>query len=346
MGLAALPSELLRDILFRAARGATSDRVAEILSVCKLFRCEIKTCSLIHATHARPDADQPLKLQDCAALNSLVEGRGTSLITDNFLLSSSAVAVQALTSLPLYCRHWSFLRSECEGLVELPESIVQLTALHTVNLSNYDRLEEWPDSIGHLIAQEILKISTCDGLVGLPDSMGHLTSLQTPNLSNCSGGLELPDSIRHLTALQTLDLNGWNLLVRLPLKGGPTAMSTYMPWNGWICHGVLALKRCQTATGSSPLRIDQLCIIVVASKGYGTASSSYPNGANWLPYFYSTALATTDRRENASAWVKWPSLNGCKTAWPIYIASVFENKYNIFWILWSGNYFFTIDHEN
>ena len=94
---AKLHSELLQDVLFRAVRGATADRVAELLSVCKLFRCEIKKCSGSHATHARPDANQPLKLQDCAALKSLVvEERRVSLINQHFLLSGTAVAPKAM----------------------------------------------------------------------------------------------------------------------------------------------------------------------------------------------------------------------------------------------------------
>ena len=83
-----------------AARGTAADRVAELLSVCKLFRCELKKCSGNHATQARPDANQPLKLQDCAALRSLVvDKRMTPLISQDFLQSGAAVAVQALASL-------------------------------------------------------------------------------------------------------------------------------------------------------------------------------------------------------------------------------------------------------
>ena len=101
---AKLPSELLRNILYWAARGATADRVAELLSVCMHFRCKIKACSVKHATHARPDANQPLKLQECAAYKLLVVevrrgGGGVSLIDQHSLLSDTAVAVQALTSL-------------------------------------------------------------------------------------------------------------------------------------------------------------------------------------------------------------------------------------------------------
>ena len=92
MGLAALSSELLGAILFRAAKGAAADRVAELMSVCKLFRREINICSVMHATQARPDADQPLKLQDCAALKSLVvDSRKTSLLTEHFAQDRKSV---------------------------------------------------------------------------------------------------------------------------------------------------------------------------------------------------------------------------------------------------------------
>ena len=97
MGLAGLPLEWLREVLFRASRGLKADRVAKLLSVCKLFRSEIHKCSVKHPAQARLDANQPLKLQECSALELLVVDLGRTLLITQQL--DKSVAVQALTSL-------------------------------------------------------------------------------------------------------------------------------------------------------------------------------------------------------------------------------------------------------
>ena len=101
MIFADLNVELQQEILFRAAQGATADRVAELLSVCKLFRSEIRNCSVYHATRATPKANQPLKLLDCAALKSLdvADQFAVPFITTHSDRSGATIAVQALTSL-------------------------------------------------------------------------------------------------------------------------------------------------------------------------------------------------------------------------------------------------------
>ena len=99
MGLADMPLELSRNVLLRTSRGSKVDRIADLLSVCKLFRSGIHKYSVSYPTQARLDANQPLKLQDYTALKSLVvDLRRTLLITQQF---DQSVAVQALTSLTI-----------------------------------------------------------------------------------------------------------------------------------------------------------------------------------------------------------------------------------------------------
>ena len=223
--LADLPSYLLQDILFRAARGATADRVAELLSVCKLFRFEIKVCSVNHATHARPDANQPLKLRDCAALESLVvEGRERSIITQHFLLSAAAVAVQALTSLtfaspPNLCdAYWLEIGNIINAAPALAVLVLKnapapmltcLGSLHTLTSLRFESERncslELSHSIMHLTALQDLHLS-CSGCLEVPDSIGQLTALQTLKLTRYGNLVRLPNSIGLLTALQTLHL--------------------------------------------------------------------------------------------------------------------------------------------
>ena len=247
MDFAALPPELFRDVLFRAAKGEKAKRVAELLSVCKLFRCEIKNCSVNHVTQARPDANQLLKLQDCAALNSLVVGnRSTSLITEHFAQSGTAVAVQALTSLRVVLRPselWKASWLEIERIINVapalavvvlekaPATILTcLGSLHALVSLKFMNLKTAPqriprrgagsiDPFGNM--HSIMHLTTLRDLYlidlslqQLPDSIGQLTALQALTLSACL--TRLPDSIGQLTALQFLNLTNCNRLVGLP----------------------------------------------------------------------------------------------------------------------------------
>ena len=242
MGLADLPSELLRDVLFRAARGTTADRVAELLSVCKIFCREIKKCSINHATQARPAANQPLKLQDCAALKSLVVAkRRTSLLTQHIAQSGTAVAVQALTSLTvmippteLWYVYWLEIESIIKmapalGVVVLKNAPVTLLpclgSLHALISLRFTSEGtclfgaegdpfELMHCIMHLTTLQDLHVH-CLSLRRLPGSISQLTALQVLSLNDC-GLVELPDSIGQLTALQVLSLTGCCDLVGLP----------------------------------------------------------------------------------------------------------------------------------
>ena len=239
MGLADLPSELLQDVLFRAAKGETTDRVAELLSVCKFFCCKIKKCSINHATRATPDANQPLKLQDCAALKSLVvDKRMASLLTQHFAQSGTAVAVQALTSLTamipridmeLWDAGWLEIESIINVAPDLEDVVLEyapatlltcLGSLHALTSLKFtdgrnclpgtedSDPSELMHSIMHLTALKDLYFERPFGfpcLRRLPDSISQLTALRVLSLLDC-GLVGLPDSIGQLTALTMLDL--------------------------------------------------------------------------------------------------------------------------------------------
>jgi hypothetical protein len=112
----------------------------------------------------------------------------------------------------------------------LPPSIVKLTALTKLDLSQNDKLEavtehigemvglkvlqlgwthlqELPSSIGKLTGLEILDLGWCYKLQALPKEIGRMVGLRTLNLGGCDLK-ELPSSIGNLTSLQTLNLSG------------------------------------------------------------------------------------------------------------------------------------------
>jgi hypothetical protein len=98
------------------------------------------------------------------------------------------------------------------GLRTVPESIVQLTNLQELALSN-NKFTSLPSSITQLTNLKKLYLSD-NQLTNLPDSIAQLTNLQ--ELAICNNQLtSLPDAIAHLTNLQLLALTK-NQLTRLP----------------------------------------------------------------------------------------------------------------------------------
>lgn len=69
-----------------------------------------------------------------------------------------------------------------ETLIELPESIMQLTQLHSLNLSN-NQLSELPDWLGNLTELQKLNVAG-NQLTTLPESLARLTQLEELNLSD------------------------------------------------------------------------------------------------------------------------------------------------------------------
>ena len=133
-------------------------------------------------------------------------------------LPESLGQLTALTTLDL---------SGCRNLHSLPESLGQLTALATLTGRGNGALTRLPESLGGLVALETLDLCECSQLTGLPESLGRLTSLTTLDLSRCRNLHSLPESLGQLTALATLTGRGNGALTRLPESlGGLVALET------------------------------------------------------------------------------------------------------------------------
>lgn len=102
------------------------------------------------------------------------------------------------------------------SLVELPETLIELTQLEVLNLSGHS-LSELPEWLGRLTRLRELNLSR-NTLTELPETIGRLTGLQVLNLRDNSLS-NLPEGFRHLTELRKLDLAG-NRLMRLPISLG------------------------------------------------------------------------------------------------------------------------------
>jgi Leucine-rich repeat (LRR) protein len=121
---------------------------------------------------------------------------------------------------------------------EFPPSIVKLTSLTKLDLSQNDVLEavsehigemvglkvlklggtdlqELPSSIGKLTGLVILDLEWCEMLQALPKEIGRMVGLRTLNLSDC-GLKEVPSTIGNLTGLEQLLLTGCDQLEALP----------------------------------------------------------------------------------------------------------------------------------
>jgi hypothetical protein len=55
-----------------------------------------------------------------------------------------------------------------------------------MSLATCSRLQQLPESLGQLSALSSLDLSQCSSLVELPESLGQLTALSSPELSECS----------------------------------------------------------------------------------------------------------------------------------------------------------------
>ncbi len=97
-------------------------------------------------------------------------------------------------------------------LTALPESIAQLSRLEILNLSR-NQLTELPESIAQLSRLEILDLSR-NQLTALPESIAQLAQLKELDLSY-NQFTALPESIGQLSRLKTLDFGG-NQLTALP----------------------------------------------------------------------------------------------------------------------------------
>ena len=91
-----------------------------------------------------------------------------------------------------------------ESMLSLPDSIIQLTALMTLNLGLCSSLVSLPEGISGLTALKTLNLEHCSSLVSLPEGISGLTALEMLNLQWCRSLVSLPEGISSLTALKTL----------------------------------------------------------------------------------------------------------------------------------------------
>ncbi len=94
------------------------------------------------------------------------------------------------------------------GLTELPESICELSQLHTLNLSN-NNIQRLPESIGHLTQLRSLDIGN-NPLQAIPDSIGQLARLRSLDIEGIPPSI-IPKSIERLTRLRVLNWSNTTL---------------------------------------------------------------------------------------------------------------------------------------
>ncbi|XP_073263015.1 TMV resistance protein N isoform X2 [Populus alba] len=104
----------------------------------------------------------------------------------------------------------------CSSLVEVHQSIENLTRLVFLNLQGCWSLKTLPESIGNVKSLETLNISGCSSLVEVHQSIGNLRSLVFLNLEGCWSLKTLPESIGKVKSLQTLNISGCSQLEKLP----------------------------------------------------------------------------------------------------------------------------------
>jgi small GTP-binding protein len=153
----------------------------------------------VNSPAENPDRDVERTIAD------VVQARGRSVDLTGLGLTEIPDSIGQLTAL-------TTLNLSRNQLTEIPDWIGQLTALTTLNL-NGNRLTEIPDWIGQLTALTDLDLSR-NLLTEVPDSIGQLTALIRLYLYG-NQLTEIPDSIRQLTALKRLDLSR-NRLTEIP----------------------------------------------------------------------------------------------------------------------------------
>ncbi|KAG5184014.1 hypothetical protein JKP88DRAFT_348536 [Tribonema minus] len=194
--------------------------------ILRISGTQLKWLSLPPSTGTLPDFARfkGLVVLDCSMCNELADLRPISVLKKLKMLClqgywrsrpsslpESIGNLTALTSLDLSC---------CKVLSSLPPSFGNLTALTTLSMRYCERLTELPDSFGNLTALTSLSLAICERLTSLPDSFSNLTALTSLDLSSCSVLSSLPPSFGNLTALTSLDLSG-NLFYRMTLRDLP-----------------------------------------------------------------------------------------------------------------------------
>ncbi|XP_034918664.2 TMV resistance protein N-like [Populus alba] len=174
----------------------------------------------------------------------------------------------------------------CSSLVEVHQSIVNLTSLVFLNLEGCWRLKNLPESIGNVKSLETLNISRCSQLEKLPECMGDIESL-TELLADGIENEEFLSSIGQLKYVKRLSLHGY---ISTPsssslISAGVLNLKNWLPtfFIEWISlkrlellHGGLydRAAKCVDFKGLSSLEVLDLL---------GNKFSSLPSGIGLLP---------------------------------------------------------------
>ena len=87
-----------------------------------------------------------------------------------------------------------------------------------------------PESVGNLSALHTLDLSYCSKLTALPESVGNLGALQTLHLFRCKNLKLLPASISQLTQLDEASRKSVEAILRGAPTALPLALASLRPW--------------------------------------------------------------------------------------------------------------------
>ncbi|KAL3564723.1 hypothetical protein D5086_032769, partial [Populus alba] len=174
----------------------------------------------------------------------------------------------------------------CSSLVEVHQSIGNLTSLDFLNLEGCCRLKYLPESIANIISLEILNISGCSQLEKLPERMGDMESL-TDLLADGIENERFLSSIGQLKYVRRLSLRGcnpappsWSLISASVSNLKRWLPTSFTEWRLVKClklsNGGLSdhTTNCVDFRGLSSLEELDLC---------GNKFSSLPSGIGFLP---------------------------------------------------------------
>jgi len=103
---------------------------------------------------------------------------------------------------------------ELHDLINVPESVANLSCLTELTFMNCPQLWTLPESFGNLAAQ-VLYLYNCKSISTLPASIGNLKNLKNIILRECTILTQLPSSVGKLTSLENLTVEDC-ALIELP----------------------------------------------------------------------------------------------------------------------------------
>ncbi|KAF3790040.1 Plant intracellular Ras-group-related LRR protein 7 [Nymphaea thermarum] len=96
------------------------------------------------------------------------------------------------------------------NLEKLPDAICQLTSLQTLRIKQFPRLESLPERLGNLKLLNMLELEEL-AITSIPFSIGQLTKLREMYLRKLDRLRSMPDSVSCLNSLQVFNVEGTDL---------------------------------------------------------------------------------------------------------------------------------------